>query len=96
MENKLRVKEIIKERKTTSKEVAEKLGMTETGFSIAISEVGNPPLKRLIQIADVLGVTVPELFAPQSTSDFTALIDYKGELKRFNSVDELKRFLDKV
>lgn len=96
MENKLRVKEIIKEKKTTSKEVAEKLGMTETGFSIAISDSGNPPLKRLIQIADALEVTVPELFTSQSSSDFTALIDYKGELKRFNSVDELKRFLESI
>ena len=55
----------------TAKELAARLGMTETGLSIAISDKGNPPLKRLEEIAVALGVSVPELFAPQPTNTIT-------------------------
>ena len=68
---KMRVKELLKEKGMTAKELAGILGMTETGLSIAISDKGNPPLKRLEEIATALGVTVPELFAPQPTNTIT-------------------------
>ncbi|WP_303890575.1 helix-turn-helix domain-containing protein [Dysgonomonas mossii] len=58
----MRVKELLKEKGITAKELAAKLGMTETGLGIAISEKGNPPLKRLQEIADVLGVPFTDLF----------------------------------
>lgn len=64
----MRVKELLKEKGMTAKELAAHLGMTETGLSIAISDKGNPPLKRLEEIAGALGVSVPELFAPQPTN----------------------------
>lgn len=67
----MRVKEILKERGITAKELAGILGMTETGLSIAISDKGNPPLKRLEEIAAALDVSVPELFAPQPTDTIT-------------------------
>lgn len=66
----MRVKEILKDKGITSKELAEKLGMSETGLSIAIGDKGNPPLKRLQEIADVLGVTLSELFDKPSESNF--------------------------
>ena len=68
---KMRVKELLKEKGMTAKELAGILGMTETGLSIAISDKGNPPLKRLEEIAAALGVTIPELFAPQPTNTIT-------------------------
>ena len=58
----MRIKEILKEKGMTSKGLALKLGMSETGLSLAIGENGNPPLKRLEQIADILGVSITELF----------------------------------
>lgn len=58
----MRVKELLKEKGITAKELASKLGMTETGLGIAISEKGNPPLKRLQEIADVLDVPFTDLF----------------------------------
>ena len=67
----MRVKELLKQRGITAKELAERLGMTETGLSIAISDKGNPPLKRLQQIADALGVDVSELFTNSKTGNFT-------------------------
>lgn len=58
----LRIKAILKEKGITAKEFAKKLGMSEVGFGIAISEKGNPPLSRLQQIADALEVPISELF----------------------------------
>ncbi len=58
----MRVKELLKERGMAAKELAAKLGMTETGLSIAISDKGNPPLQRLQQIATALEVPIVDLF----------------------------------
>lgn len=89
----LRVKEIIKEKGLTMQEVSDRIGIVRDTLTRQIN--GNPTVETLQKIADALEVTVPELFVSKS-SDFTALIDYKGELKRFNSVDELKRFLEGI
>ena len=58
----MRIKELLREKGITAKELASIIGMTETGLSIAMGENGNPPLKRLEQIAAVLGVPVTVLF----------------------------------
>ena len=58
----MRIKELLREKGITAKELASKIGMTETGLSIAMGDNGNPPLKRLEQIATALGVPVTELF----------------------------------
>lgn len=90
----LRVKDIIKEKGLTMQEVSDRIGIVRDTLTRQIN--GNPTVETLQRIADALEVTVPELFTSQSSSDFTALIDFKGELKRFNSVDELKRFLESI
>lgn len=58
----MRIKEILKERGITSKELATSIGMTPTGLSIAIGENGNPPLSTLRKIACCLNVPVARLF----------------------------------
>jgi transcriptional regulator with XRE-family HTH domain len=58
----MRIKEILKEKGISQKEFASKLGMSEVGFSIAISEKGNPPINKVKEIAAALGVPVTELF----------------------------------
>lgn len=58
----MRIKELLREKGITAKELASKIGMTETGLSIAMGDNGNPPLKRLEQIATALDVPVTELF----------------------------------
>ncbi len=92
----LRIKEIAKRKGITGVALAEKINITQQNMSNIMNEKINPSLDTLKKIADALDVSVPELFAPQNTSDFTAFIDYKGEMKRFDSAEELKRFLDKV
>ncbi|MDR0763756.1 MAG: helix-turn-helix transcriptional regulator, partial [Bacteroidales bacterium] len=58
----MRIKEILKEKGISQKEFASKLGMSEVGFSIAISEKGNPPINKVKEIAAALGVSVVDLF----------------------------------
>lgn len=67
----MRVKEILKKKGITARELAAKLGMTETGLSIAIGEKGNPPLKRLQEIANALNVSVSELFEAPKEGEIT-------------------------
>lgn len=87
----LRVKEIIKEKGLTMQEVSDKLGIVRDTLTRQIN--GNPTLDTLTKIADALGVSVPELFSPQSSGNFTALIDNDGQLIRFNTIEELKKYL---
>lgn len=88
------VKEIIKQKGYTMEDVAKKMEIKRESLSRAIN--GNPTLDTLKKIADALDVSVAELFASQTSGDFTALIDNKGELRRFDSAEELKRFLEKI
>lgn len=90
----LRIKELLKDKNLTQEELAKKVGVTRS--SIIKTITGNPTIETLQKIADALEVTVPELFAPQSGSNFTALIDNDGELRRFDSAEELKRFLEEL
>ena len=55
------IKRIAKEKGITMAEIAEKLGISPINLSTSLNR--NPTLKRLIEVADVLGVPVRELFA---------------------------------
>jgi transcriptional regulator with XRE-family HTH domain len=63
----MRIKELLKEKGMSQKEFASKLGMSEVGFSIAISERGNPPINKVREMANALGVSITDLFDPPQT-----------------------------
>jgi len=88
----MRVKEILKDKGMTAKELAGRLGMTETGLSIAISDKGNPPLKRLEEIAVALGVEVVDLFAKRG--DFVAFVRRNGETHTFDKEADLIEYTE--
>ena len=67
----LRVKELCKEKGLQMQELADKLGITRITLTRNIS--GNPTISTLENIAAALGVSVPELFAPQPTNTITCL-----------------------
>lgn len=91
---KLRVKEILREKNIRSKALAEALGITEVGLSKAISENGNPPLKRLQEIADFLNVEMWELFTEiRDKSDFIALIKNGGDFYKATTLKELEEIV---
>lgn len=90
----LRIKEILKEKNVTQEELGNRIGVTRSSLIKTIN--GNPTIETLQKIADALEVSVPELFAPQSGNNFTALIDNDGELRRFDSAEDLRRFLEGI
>ena len=62
----MRIKELLREKNVTAKELAEKMGVTAPSLSTAIN--GNPTVEMLTRIAVALGVPVTELF-DQPSSD---------------------------
>lgn len=62
MENGLIITDLLKRRGMNQTELAEKIGISRVGLSKAIN--GNTTIATLQKIADALGVSVPELFAP--------------------------------
>lgn len=88
----LRIKEIIKERHITIQDLADTIGINRVTLSNSIN--GNPTVETLQKIATALNVEVWELFTSSTnTNELTALIDYKGVLYRFDSIESLKEFV---
>ena len=56
----MRIKEILKERSMTVSDLAEKMGRSQEQLSRIIN--GNPTLSTLQKIADVLDISVSEIF----------------------------------
>lgn len=65
----LRVQEICKNQGLTMQDLAKKMGVTYQALYAAVS--GNPTVGKLQEIANVLGVEVSELFAPQPMNTIT-------------------------
>ena len=65
----MRIKEVIKEKGLTVKEVAAKMGVTQPSLSRAINE--NTTVEMLYRIASALCVPVTDLFEPPSTDVIT-------------------------
>ena len=61
----MRIKDILKSRGLTAKDVAATAGVTEAMLSNISNGKGNPGLQSLMKIADALGVSVAELFTDE-------------------------------
>lgn len=85
----LRIKELLKEKGVTAKELAERIGISQPAMSFAIN--GNPTVETLEKIASALGVSVIELF--EKKGDFVAMVSAGGETRRFNSAEELAEYI---
>lgn len=60
----MRIREVLKEQGITTKELAERMGISQSALNQSIS--GNPSVKVLNNIADALNVPVWQLFADPS------------------------------
>lgn len=73
----MRIKEILKSKGITSKELASRLGLSEGALSQSLN--GNPTLERLKQIASALGVPVSELFEPSPADQASITCPHCGK-----------------
>lgn len=67
----LRVKEVSKAQGVSITKLAELVGITQPNMSNIANGKTSPSLDLLERIASALGVSVPELFAPQPTNTIT-------------------------
>lgn len=92
----MRIREIIEEQGLTTKVVADKLEISLSALNQSIS--GNPSLKSLQKIADVLNVPVWELLVSpdelhKTEQDLCGHIEYKGVVYTIKSRSDLEKLL---
>ncbi len=82
------IKRVLKERGISSKDVAERMGITAIGLSQHIN--GNPSVQVLERIAEAVGCKVGDFF--DRSDDFIAFVRHNGTSHTFDSKDALKEF----
>jgi len=85
----LRIREILKEKKISGKELAGLVNITEASVSTILSGKTFPKSKLLLKIADVLNVDVKELFNPTKTKELKTEKIYIKKDSGFVVVGEL-------
>ena len=97
IESELRVKEILKERGIKMKDLADLIQVAPETMTRALK--GNPQFSTLKSIADVLGVSVRELFkgedAKPSENQVYGCIYIDNQPYIFNNREELDKLLNK-
>ena len=93
----MRIRDIIEQKGITTKEVADRLGISVSALNQSIS--GNPSVRVLENIATALDVPMWQLFAsPEEiagTGDFVALIKDGKNLYSAGNWQELKELIEK-
>ncbi|MCK5136974.1 MAG: helix-turn-helix transcriptional regulator [Bacteroidales bacterium] len=91
----LRIKELLKERGLTAKELSEYLDIAENSLSRIITEKQQPRFELLEHIADQLGVEVWQLFRG-SDKAVSGYVEYQGTLHRIQTKKDLEELLKKM
>ena len=92
---KLRVKDLLREKGITQKDLADKLSITEVGLSKSLSEKGNPTITTLENIANALNVGFVELFVPKNDGT-SGYIEHNGAIHKINSIEDIKKLLEEI
>lgn len=78
----IQVKELLRQRGMTAKDLAAKIGISEGALSKSLS--GNPTLERINEIASALGVEVSELFASSNSKEGVITCPHCGKTIKLN------------
>lgn len=99
---KLNLKEILKDKGITSKELAERLGVTSVTISYIVTNKTTPSLDMLARMAQVLNVKLSTLLGeePLKVADescgFASYIRYKGIHYTADNLDEFWHQVDEL
>lgn len=88
MSEELRITELMRERKLTQTELADKMGITRVGLAKAIS--GNTTVSTLRKLADALEVPITSLFYDSET--FFAMVRRYGSVSCFEKEEDFITF----
>ena len=86
------IKRVAKEKGITMAGIAEKLGISPINLSTSLNR--NPTLKRLKEVADVLGVPVRELFKDDDI--VRGYIELDGHIERIECYADLEKMLERT
>jgi len=98
----LNLKEIIKEKGITSKELAEKLGVTPVTISYIVTNKTTPSLDMVYRIAKVLNIKVSTLLGEEplrlvdNSKEFASFVRYKGIHYTADTLDEFFKQVDEL
>ena len=99
---KLNLKEILKEKGMTSKELAEKLGVTSVTISYIVTNKTTPSLDMVSRIAQVLNVKMSTLLGEEplrlvdDSKEFASFVRYKGIHYTADTLDEFFKQVDEI
>lgn len=88
----LNIEKVLHQKGLNKAKLAELLGRKDNR-SYVTNLLKSPSYASLEKIADVLGVNVKDLFDDTKEEGLTALIEYKGEFFKANTVNELEKIL---
>lgn len=98
----LRIRELIKEKGTKENgltsisALAEKAGLTQASMSNIVNRKASPSLDTLERIAKAIGVEVWELFERTGTTDLTAFVEYKEDIYKAETIEELEKIVSEI
>lgn len=90
-----RIKNILREKKISISELAEKIEVKRESLSRIVNGASTS-VETLDKISKVLNVSITDLFESDSPNELTALIDHHGQLYRANSIEELEEIIQKI
>ena len=99
---KINLKEILKEKRVTSKELAERLGVTSVTISYIVTNKTTPSLEMLCGIAKELNVKLSTLLGEEplrlvdDSKEFAAFIRYKGIHYTADTLDEFFKQVEEL
>ena len=86
------IKRVAKEKGITMAEIAEKIGISPINLSTSLNN--NPTLKRLKEVADILGVPVRELFKDEDV--VRGYVELDGHIERIECYADLVKMLERT
>ncbi|MBE7697951.1 helix-turn-helix transcriptional regulator [Tenacibaculum finnmarkense] len=92
----LRLKELLKEKSITGKELVKSIGITETSLSRIIKGDQQPRFELLLKIADVLDVDIKELFVSTKDGSSKIQVIINDKLKTFATIEDFKIFANSL
>lgn len=98
----INLKEILKEKGVTSKELAERLGVTPVTISYIVTNKTTPSLDMLCRIAKELNVKLSTLLGEEplrvidTSKEFAAFVRYKGIHYTADTLDEFFKQVEEI
>lgn len=99
---KINLKEILREKGVTSKELAERLGVTPVTISYIVTNKTTPSLDMLCRIAKELNVKLSTLLGEEplrvidTSKEFAAFVRYKGIHYTADTLDEFFQQVEEI